>query len=86
MERQGALVDVGQLAQQSMDHGKRLQELETQAHELAGAPFNLSSTKQLQEILFEQQKLPVIKRPRKVHRLLRKKSYRNWHWITHCQN
>ncbi|WP_261842840.1 DNA polymerase I [Aliamphritea ceti] len=62
MERQGALVDVNQLAQQSMDHGKRLQELETEAHELAGAPFNLSSPKQLQEILFEQQKLPVIKK------------------------
>ncbi|WP_271272190.1 DNA polymerase I [Aliamphritea hakodatensis] len=62
MERQGALVDVNQLAQQSMDHGKRLQELEAEAHELAGAPFNLSSTKQLQEILFERQKLPVIKK------------------------
>ena len=62
MERQGALVDVTQLAQQSMDHGQRLQELEAKAHDLAGAPFNLSSTKQLQEILFEQQKLPVIKK------------------------
>ncbi len=62
MERQGALVDVAQLAQQSMDHGKRLQELEAEAHELAGAPFNLSSPKQLQDILFEQQKLPVIKK------------------------
>ena len=62
MEQQGALIDATQLAQQSIEHGKRLQELEAEAHELAGAPFNLSSPKQLQEILFEQQKLPVLKK------------------------
>ncbi|MEH6576165.1 MAG: DNA polymerase I [Amphritea sp.] len=62
MERQGALVDGAQLAQQSMEHASRLAELEAKAHELAGSPFNLSSPKQLQEILFEQQKLPVIKK------------------------
>ena len=62
MEQQGALVDATQLAQQSLEHGKRLTELETKAHELAGGPFNLSSPKQLQEILFEQQKLPIIKK------------------------
>ncbi|WP_432471360.1 DNA polymerase I [Amphritea sp. HPY] len=62
MEQQGALVDATILAQQSMEHAARLAELETKAHELAGAPFNLSSPKQLQEILFEQQKLPVIKK------------------------
>ncbi len=62
MEQQGALVDASQLAQQSMEHGARLAELEAQAHELAGGPFNLSSPKQLQEILFEQLKLPVIKK------------------------
>lgn len=62
MEQQGALVDATILAQQSMEHGARLAELEAKAHELAGAPFNLSSPKQLQEILFEQQKLPVIKK------------------------
>lgn len=62
MEQQGALVDATILAQQSMEHGARLAELEAKAHELAGSPFNLSSPKQLQEILFEQQKLPVIKK------------------------
>ncbi|MBQ0757746.1 MAG: DNA polymerase I [Amphritea sp.] len=62
MEQQGAMVDATQLATQSMEHGVRLKELEIQAHELAGSPFNLSSPKQLQEILFEQQKLPVIKK------------------------
>jgi len=62
MEQQGALVDANQLGQQSMEHATRLAELETKAHELAGTPFNLSSPKQLQEILFEQQKLPIIKK------------------------
>jgi len=62
MEQQGALVDATILAQQSMEHGVRLAELEAKAHDLAGSPFNLSSPKQLQEILFEQQKLPVIKK------------------------
>ncbi|UTW03463.1 DNA polymerase I [Amphritea atlantica] len=62
MEQQGAMVDATQLAIQSREHGERLVELEKQAHELAGGPFNLSSPKQLQEILFEQQKLPVIKK------------------------
>ncbi|BBB27902.1 DNA polymerase I [Amphritea japonica] len=62
MEQQGAMVDATQLATQSMEHGARLKELETTAHELAGCPFNLSSPKQLQDILFEQQKLPVIKK------------------------
>jgi DNA polymerase-1 len=36
--------------------------LEKSAHELAGGPFNLGSPKQLQEILFEQQGLPVIRK------------------------
>ncbi|WP_091354008.1 DNA polymerase I [Amphritea atlantica] len=62
MEQQGAMVDATQLAIQSREHGERLVELEKKAHELAGGPFNLGSPKQLQEILFEQQKLPVIKK------------------------
>jgi len=39
-----------------------MQQLETKAHELAGGPFNLGSPKQLQEILFEKQSLPVIRK------------------------
>nr|WP_320136329.1 DNA polymerase I [uncultured Amphritea sp.] len=62
MEQQGAMVDAAQLAIQSREHGIRLAELEAKAHELAGGPFNLSSPKQLQEILFEQQKLPILKK------------------------
>ncbi|TCK03485.1 DNA polymerase I [Marinobacterium mangrovicola] len=62
IERNGALVDATLLAKQSKEIEKRLAELELEAHELAGGPFNLSSTKQLQEILFEKQGLPVKKK------------------------
>ena len=40
----------------------RLTQLERQAHELAGEPFNLASTKQLQEILFTKLGLPILKK------------------------
>ncbi|WP_348943628.1 DNA polymerase I [Chitinibacter sp. FCG-7] len=62
MERNGFLVDAGKLKQQSHDIGLRLIELEQQAYELAGQPFNLGSPKQLGEIFFEKLKLPVIKK------------------------
>ncbi|WP_210397296.1 DNA polymerase I [Motiliproteus sediminis] len=62
MERQGALVDPKRLGEQSQQLEKRLAELELEAHEVAGKPFNLGSPKQLQEILFEEQKLPVVKK------------------------
>ncbi|HEY3564011.1 MAG TPA: DNA polymerase I, partial [Casimicrobiaceae bacterium] len=62
MERNGVLVDRGLLASQSRELGERAQALETQAHALAGGPFNLGSPKQLCEILFERMKLPVKKK------------------------
>jgi len=62
IEQNGAYVDPNMLAQQSMDIQKRLQELESAAHEAAGQVFNLSSPKQLQEILFEKLGLPVKKK------------------------
>ena len=62
MEETGVLVDRKMLATQSGELGKKMTELETRAHELAGGPFNLGSPKQLQEILFEQQGLPVIRK------------------------
>jgi len=62
MERHGVLIDSDLLAQQSQSIGTRLAELEVEAHNIAGKAFNLSSPKQLQEILFEEQKLPVIKK------------------------
>jgi DNA polymerase-1 len=62
MEETGVLVDRDMLAKQSSELGKKMGELEAKAHELAGGPFNLGSPKQLQEILFEQQGLPVIRK------------------------
>ena len=62
MEETGVLVDRKMLAKQSGELGKKMAELEAKAHELAGGPFNLGSPKQLQEILFEQQGLPVIRK------------------------
>jgi DNA polymerase-1 len=62
IERQGALLSRELLARQSGELGQRLQQLETQAHELAGQPFNLGSPKQIGEILFEKLSLPVIKK------------------------
>lgn len=62
IERNGALVDANLLGQQSLEIAERLKEIEKAAHDEAGEPFNLSSTKQLQTILFEQKKLPVLKK------------------------
>ena len=52
IERNGVLIDQGMLNRQSNEIGMKLMELEKQAFELAGQPFNLGSPKQLQEILF----------------------------------
>ena len=54
MERNGVLIDVFSLAQQSEELGRKMLTLEKEAQELAGQPFNLSSPKQLGEILFGQ--------------------------------
>jgi DNA polymerase-1 len=62
IERNGALVDANLLGKQSIELGERLTQLERKAYEIAGQEFNLSSPKQLGVILFEQQKLPVIKK------------------------
>lgn len=62
IERYGVLVDRDMLKTHSQELAERMQEIEAQAHEEAGSPFNLSSPKQIQEILFEQQGLPVLER------------------------
>ncbi len=62
MERNGVLIDVDRLNAQSHELGIRLLELEKQAHELAGQPFNLNSPKQIGEIFFDKLKLPVVKK------------------------
>ena len=62
MEQTGVLIDSDILADQSFSLGQRLDELEIEAHNLAGKSFNLASPKQLQQILFEELKIPVIKK------------------------
>ncbi len=62
IERTGARVDATMLGQQSQEIAARLLELQQQAYRLAEQEFNLASPKQLQEILFEQLKLPVLKK------------------------
>jgi DNA polymerase-1 len=62
MEHTGVLIDSFLLDEQSRVIGQRLDELEIEAHNLAGKSFNLSSPKQLQVILFDELKIPVIKK------------------------
>ena len=62
MERTGVLIDSDALFIQSNEIAARLTALEEQAYELAGQPFNLASTKQLQEILFDKLGLPVLQK------------------------
>jgi DNA polymerase I len=64
MEHHGVLVDRERLKKQSGEIARRLAELEADAHESAGQPFNLDSPKQLQEILFVKQGLPVRQKTR----------------------
>jgi DNA polymerase I-like protein with 3'-5' exonuclease and polymerase domains len=62
MERNGVLLDKAKLEAQSHEIGKEILALEQKAFDAAGQPFNLGSPKQIQEILFERQKLPVKKK------------------------
>lgn len=62
IERNGVLLDDKLLQRQSRELGEKLHELEQRAFELAQQPFNLNSPKQIQQILFHQLKLPVLKK------------------------
>ena len=62
MERTGVLIDCDLLHEQSQELSERMLHLEQQAHDTARQSFNLGSPKQLQHILFEELKLPVIKK------------------------
>ncbi len=62
IERQGVLIDAPMLAKQSAELGARILQLESDAHALAGQPFNLGSPKQIGEIFFTKLGLPVVKK------------------------
>jgi DNA polymerase-1 len=60
MERTGVAVDSKLLAEQSRYLAGRIREIEQEAHREAGQPFNLGSPVQIQALLFETLKLPVL--------------------------
>jgi len=62
IERNGVLIDAPTLAAQSHQLGQRILQLEAEAYEIAGQPFNLSSPKQLGEIFFDKLGMPVVKK------------------------
>jgi DNA polymerase-1 len=62
IERHGVLIDSSLLAAQSQQLAERMVQLEQQAYEIAGRPFNMGSPKQIGEILFGQLGLPVKKK------------------------
>ena len=62
MEQAGIAVDIDYLQGLESEFGAAMRDAETEAHALAGRPFNLGSPKQLQEILFDERNLPKTKR------------------------
>jgi DNA polymerase-1 len=62
LEYNGMRIDVARLEELSRQYGERLLQLEGEIYELAGRQFNIGSPKQLQDVLFVEQKLPALKR------------------------
>ena len=62
MERAGVVIDTDMLTRQSGELARRISDIEQEAHREAGQPFNLGSPKQIQELLFDKLKLPVLAR------------------------
>jgi len=60
MEQTGVLIDTDKLKVQSQELGRRMLELQQRAFDLAGRHFSLDSPKQLQMLLYEELKLPVM--------------------------
>ena len=62
MERNGVLLDRRLLGELSGEFGAKMLDIERRAHEQAGQPFNLSSPKQIQDVLFDRQGLKPVKK------------------------
>jgi DNA polymerase-1 len=60
MEHNGVMVDAAMLGRQSKDLAKEMETIEASAYRVAGGAFNISSPKQIQEILYERLRLPVL--------------------------
>jgi DNA polymerase I len=66
LEYNGIKVDVARLGELSRRYGEKMQTLEAEIHQMAGRPINIASPKQLQELLFNELKLPVVKKTAKT--------------------
>jgi len=62
MEHAGVAIDRGLLSSYSIEMQKSLEDLTRSIHRIAGKEFNINSPKQLGEVLFEELKLPVVKK------------------------
>jgi DNA polymerase-1 len=62
MERAGIAVDRGAMAGMSEEFGRAMEALLVRIHEAAGHPFNVASTRELGQVLFEELKLPAVKK------------------------
>jgi DNA polymerase-1 len=62
MERHGVLIDRGMLQQQSQELARGMHEIQAAAQREAGGELNLESPKQLQQVLFEKLRLPVLRK------------------------
>ncbi|WP_416211015.1 DNA polymerase I [Frankia sp. Cr2] len=62
MERAGIAADTDHLLELQKHYGAEVVAVSAQAHEIVGRPFNLSSPKQLQAILFDELGLPKTKK------------------------
>jgi DNA polymerase I len=60
IERTGVRIDSNMLARQSKRMAERMAELEEEAYDIAGRPFNMASPKQIGQIFFDELDLPVI--------------------------
>jgi DNA polymerase-1 len=60
MEQTGVAIDTTMLARQSDELAQRILDIEEEAHQEAGQPFNLGSPKQIQQLLFDKLQLPVL--------------------------
>ena len=64
MERNGVMIDTASLQQTSREFGAKMEAIEAEIHALAGEPLNISSPKQVGELLFG--KLHIIDKPKKT--------------------
>jgi DNA polymerase-1 len=62
MEYLGVSIDNDELEKQSKDLAIRINKIEKKIYKLSGREFNISSPKQIQEIFYDELKLPVLKK------------------------